>query len=334
MSDLQSSSAPPVASPPMPGVSPGTLLRQARQAQGLHIETVAASLKVSVAKLEALETDQFHTFPDANFVRAFAGSVCRTLKIDAAPVLAALPPGALPRLAQNSEGINTRLRDERSRGLFTLLGGKPIALAVFALLLGALVLFFLPERPVTEAEPEASTEEMATPTEVPATTVPGSTPPVAAPAPAAVVAPAPAVPAATGPVVPPAASPVPVVPPASTPLSSAPPQPPVSSNSSPVAAAALLSASVATPVTPPSATAAAEVLVLSARASSWIRVRDSKGNILLKRTLGAGESVTVSDPPPLNVWVGRADMTDVYIRGERFEIAGIARENVARFEVK
>lgn len=334
MSDLQSSSSSPVASPPMPGVSPGTLLRQARQAQGLHIETVAASLKVSVAKLQALENDQFDAFSDANFVRAFAGSVCRTLKIDAAPVLAALPPGALHKLSPNSEGINTRLRDERSRGLFTLLGGKWIALAVFALLLGALVLLFLPERPQAEAEPEASTEEMATPSEVPATTVPGSTPPVVAPAPAAVVAPAPAVPAATGPVVPPAASPVPMVPPASIPLSSAPPPPPVSSNSSPVAAAALLSASAASVTPPPSATAVAEVLVLSARASSWIRVRDSKGNILLKRTLGAGESVTVPHPPPLNVWVGRADMTDVYIRGERFEITGIARENVARFEVK
>lgn len=330
MSDLQSSSSSPVASTPMPGVSPGTLLRQARQAQGLHIETVAASLKVSVAKLEALENDQFDAFPDANFVRAFAGSVCRTLKIDAAPVLAALPPGALPRLAQNSEGINTRLRDERSRGLFTLLGGKPIALAVFALLLGALVLFFLPERPATEAEPETSTEEVAPPTEPPPTTAPSNAPPVVVPAPA-VVAPSPAVPATTVPVVPPVASPVPVVPPAS-----APQQPPVSSNSGSVAAAtAAAPLSVpAAPVTSPSAIATAEVLVLSARATSWVHVRDGKGATVLQRTLGAGERAVISQAPPLSVTVGRADMTDVTIRGVPFSTTTLSQSNVARFEVK
>ena len=41
------------------GVSAGTLLRQAREAAGLHVASLAASLKVPVRKLEALE--EFHT---------------------------------------------------------------------------------------------------------------------------------------------------------------------------------------------------------------------------------------------------------------------------------
>ncbi len=306
----------------MPGaVSPGALLRQARQAQGLHIETVAASLKVSVAKLEALEADQFQVFPDANFVRAFAGSVCRTLKIDAAPILAALPPGALHQLSPNSEGINTRLRDERSRGLLTLLGGKPIALAVFALLVGAVLLFLMPQPSETEPDAETPAEEapLAIETEPPAVTTTAPAPTDAA-VPAPVASPPAAVPAApaTLPVVPPATS-VPLSPPvpAPAPLSSSPLSPP-----SP--AAAVPAASVNT----------AEVLVLSARASSWIHVRDGKGTTVLQRTLGAGERLVVSQAPPLSVTVGRADMTDVTVRGVPFNTTALSQSNVARFEVK
>ena len=320
MSDLQSPSSPPLTSAPMPGaVSPGALLRQARQAQGLHIETVAASLKVTVAKLEALEADQFQVFPDANFVRAFAGSVCRTLKIDAAPILAALPPGALHRLSPNSEGINTRLRDERSRGLLTLLGGKPIALAVFALLVGAVLLFFMPQPSETEPDAETPAEEasLAVDAEPPAVTTTAPAPTDAA-VPVPVAPPSIAVPAApaTLPVVPPATS-VPLSPPvpAPAPLSSPPPPSP---------AAAVPAASVNT----------AEVLVLSARASSWIHIRDGKGTTVLQRTLGTGERLVVSQAPPLSVTVGRADMTDVTVRGVPFNTAALSQSNVARFEVK
>jgi cytoskeleton protein RodZ len=37
---------------------------------------------------------------------------------------------------------------------------------------------------------------------------------------------------------------------------------------------------------------------------------------------------------PLNVIVGRADATQVQIRGQSFDLAPVTRDNVARFEVK
>ncbi|GAB3363209.1 MULTISPECIES: helix-turn-helix domain-containing protein [Giesbergeria] len=316
MSEL--SSAPTEATVPFaapPSVSPGSLLRQARQAQGLHVETLAASLKVPVAKLEALEADNFAVFPDANFVRAFAASVCRTLKIDAAEVLAAMPPGALPRLAHNSEGINTRLRDERSRSLFTVLGGKSITLAIFALLLGALLVFFLPQR--SETEPEIPEEELSAPAPAPAARLDAEktdhipTPPPTVPTTPSVV------------VAPPTTTPTLAL---SQPQPATPQQLPLSPSPATVAASS-------SPQTAP-AVSAEGVLVLSARASSWIHVRDAKGATVLQRTLASGESVTVTHSPPLWVTVGRADMTDVYVRGARFEIAALSRENVAKFEVK
>ncbi len=69
----------------------GDMLREAREAHGLHIEMVAAALKVSPLKLVALEADDIESLPDPVFARALAASVCRALRIDPAPVLAKLP---------------------------------------------------------------------------------------------------------------------------------------------------------------------------------------------------------------------------------------------------
>lgn len=91
------------------------MLRQARQAQGLHIAALAAAIKVVPRKLELLESDQFDQLPDATFTRALAQTVCRTLKIDAAPVLALLPPPKGHRLEQVAEGLNTPFHERPGR---------------------------------------------------------------------------------------------------------------------------------------------------------------------------------------------------------------------------
>ncbi len=50
----------------------GDLLREAREAHGLHIEMVAAALKVPPQKLMALEADDIASLPDPVFARALA----------------------------------------------------------------------------------------------------------------------------------------------------------------------------------------------------------------------------------------------------------------------
>ena len=57
--------------------APGALLREAREAQGLHIAALAAAIKVTQKKLELLEADRFDALPDATFARALAQTVCR-----------------------------------------------------------------------------------------------------------------------------------------------------------------------------------------------------------------------------------------------------------------
>lgn len=111
MNDVAASSATASAAP----TTAGGLLRQARQAQGLHIAALAAAIKVVPRKLELLESDQFDQLPDATFTRALAHTVCRTLKIDAAPILALLPPPKGHRLEQVAEGLNTPFLDRPGR---------------------------------------------------------------------------------------------------------------------------------------------------------------------------------------------------------------------------
>ena len=93
--------------------------------------------------------------------------------------------------------------------------------------------------------------------------------------------------------------------------------------------AASASVGVGGVVSPP-----AGVLVLRARSESWVQVRDSTGVSVLQRSLAAGESVSVAGQLPLSVVVGRADATEVLVRGKPFDLTAVSRENVARFEVK
>jgi cytoskeleton protein RodZ len=73
---------------------------------------------------------------------------------------------------------------------------------------------------------------------------------------------------------------------------------------------------------------------MRARGPSWVEVTDATGAVQLRKTLNAGESVAVSGALPLSVIVGRADAIDVQVRGQAFELRPLAKDNVARFQVK
>ena len=129
-----------------PGVenSAGTLLRNARQAQGLDIDALAATLKVSTQKLQALEQDRVDLLLDPAFARALASSVCRMLKVDPAPVLQRLPPITAFKMTAQNRGINTpfRPREAGPGSSPRMQFSRPAVLLGLALLLGALVLIF------------------------------------------------------------------------------------------------------------------------------------------------------------------------------------------------
>lgn len=300
------------------GMTAGGLLKEARQAAGMHIAALAVALKVPVSKLEALEADNYTVLPDTVFVRALASSVCRTLKVDPAPILSLLPQSQSPRLSVDSAGINAPVKGsagKSSASSSSSFGGagstsRPVVLVVLALLVGALVLSLFPRHstPVDVA--------ISTPGAVPDALPSGPAEPTPAMEPSAPQSPAEAVAAVPSAAV--AAAPAPAA---------------AASNPAPAAAASNATPGMAVPADV-GAEASTSALVLRARASSWVQVRDANGALALQRNLAAGESVSVSAPTPLAVIVGRADATEVIVRGKPFDLTAVARENVARFEVK
>jgi cytoskeleton protein RodZ len=93
-------------------------------------------------------------------------------------------------------------------------------------------------------------------------------------------------------------------------------------------------APVASAPAAPALAAPAPLLQFVAKAETWVQVTDATGATPLRRGLVAGETVTATGTPPLNVVVGRIDAVDVQVRGEPRDLRAIAKNNVARFEVK
>ena len=283
----------------------------------MHIAALAVALKVPVSKLEALEADNFTVLPDIVFVRALASSVCRVLKVDAAPVLALLPQSPSPSLAADSAGINAPVKGSVGKSTVTSSSfsgngsaSRSVGFVVLALLVGALALYFFPRGEDRVASSSASAPVLSS--------APDAVPTGAADAPAAErpSEPAPA-PAATAP------APTLVAAPALSAAVTA------ATATAPASAPAVGASAPA-----PAADAPAGTLVLRARSESWVQVKDATGALALQRNLAAGESVSVSAQPPLAVVVGRADATEVTVRGKPFDLTAVSRDNVARFEVK
>ena len=320
--------------------SAGALLQQARLAAGVELAALAVALKVSVKKIEALEADRFDQLPDAVFVRALASSICRALKVDPAPVLALLPQSRAPRLDHDEVGLNTPFHTPGDVAKTPFLDrlSRPMVLAALAVLMGALVLIFFPS---TEQRAEigaivASTS--VTPTQAPAMVQPA---PAAVPAPASLPEPpAQSQPPAAAPVTKPAvasASPVakPTVPAPAPAAGSGAVSREAAAPARPVAASAELAPSAdAEQAAARKKLSSTGVVVFKTREASWIEVTDGKGTIQLSRMIEPGEPVGASGPLPLNVTIGRADVTEVTVRGKPFALTDVTRGGVARFEVK
>lgn len=298
-------------SEPVLSISAGDALRQAREGTGLHIAALASLLKVPVKKLEALEGNRFDLLPDAVFIRALAASICRTLKVDAAPILALLPMTTTSRLKTSGAGINEQFRSPGDAPRTSTLAhvSRPAVMAGVVFLLGTLLLLFLPainegfnavkstltgislnsvapRTKVNNSVPEALSTQADTGAEALApVTIPGSVPALISDSSASVVG-------------------------------------GIAGTSSPTLAvsAALLSA--------------ANVVVFTSSGESWVEATDAKGQTVLRRMLAAGEVVGATGQLPLKIVVGRANVTQVQIRGKALDLNPLSKDNVARFEVK
>jgi len=303
VSEFGTSAALPLAEGDIAEKTAGDMLREAREAHGLHIEMVAAALKVPPQKLLALEADDIASLPDPVFARALASSVCRALRIDPAPVLAKLPGAQRPPLAETNRTLNARVVSGTPRWNGGRSGGLPsraLLTVVVLLLIGAGVLFWMPQSAFDQIG--ASVARLTAKNDA-ETMPPADQGGVSEPVPTQAVAP-------TGPVgAAPAAgvvAPVPIAP-----------------------------ASAPTAVVANAGTASSQQLVFVAREECWVTVTEAGGKQLLRRSLQVGETVGLSGTLPLSVVIGRASAVDVQVNGKPYDLKPVTRGGgVARFEVK
>lgn len=280
-------------------IGAGARLRAVREAQGLHIAMLAVSLKVPVKKLEALESDRYDLLPDMVFARALAASVCRALRIDAGPVLAALPRSDFPKIRTDESGLNATFNDAVPGAGNTLQSylTKPLGMAVLLLLVGILVITFFPSKTANDSVTALPQDDTPVVIPMPPVVSDGATEPQM---PASVAA-------------------------------------PTLSNSMNFTGSVDVANLASAPITSPAPTTVAggeSVLTLHANESSWVEVVDAHGVLRLRKTLVKDETVALTGALPLTVVVGRADAVLVAIRGQPFDMTSVSKNNVARFEVK
>jgi cytoskeleton protein RodZ len=293
-------------------LSAGSMLRQAREGAGLHVAALAVTMKIPVKKLEALEADRLDLLLDVAFARALASSVCRTLKIDSVPILAKLPQNIVPKLKSDEMGINTTFHAAgqlNSFGFARFLA-KPVVLTAVALVVGAAVLVFIPNSRETDGSVSAVSS-------------------LPRPVDSSVFAPAKSISAEY-----PVDSSV-VVYQSSAGIA---PRPDAISTEKPTEAVVAESAELGRPTDPASIKkvvgATQGIVAFTARGPSWIEVVDANSDIQIRRTLSTAERVVISGIAPLSVVIGKVDVVDVEVGGKPFSMVGLAKDNVARFEVK
>ena len=278
--------------------SPGGLLRAARESAGVHVAALAGALKIPVSKLEALENDDFAALPDAVFARALASSICRTLDVDPVPVLKLMPKNEVPNFSTASSDIKTSFKDSsRKSGKNSVLeyAMRPVGIAVVILLLGVLALLFIP----LGGESPSFTEKI-TKTDV-------STPDLQ------------------------------VIELSSTEVLATPEDIVIAEAIVEKSVESKIAESTLKALTPTELVAVlpdASLLEFRALGESWVQVRDATKAVVFERTLAKGDVASATGLEPLTVVIGRANMTEVFVRGKAFSLASVAKENVARFEVK
>ena len=306
---------------PAAAVSAGALLRQARQAQGVALGDLAATLKVPVEKLQALEDEDWQRLPDVVFLRALAQTICRTLHLEAAPVLALLPQQKVTALAPQG-GLNAPMRE---RGVPSILATNtkhspwPWVVLLLIVLGGGGYLgvqWMAPEwvRGVSTTVPAPSDPAGDSPLFSPAVPEEGDGGGMGNMGDVAQAGEVPSVQVAA--------------------LMQ--PDLPEEEGAQP-GFAAPATAPAAEPAAAPAAQAAASVspvLRITAKGATWVQVLDAQQRLLIEKILQDGEVFSTSAPKPLTVAVGKADLATVEVNGAPFDVQAVARSNVARFEVK
>lgn len=294
----------------------GEMLRRAREDAGLHIESLAAALKVPVKKLESLENNRWEDLTDATFSRALASSVARHLKLDPAMVLAALPASkAVPLVISGGLGRATPAHGGGSGAL-----SGALRWVVGLVLLAAVLLYFAPQWLPSQTDGPPLTAPVAaySPAELPADRPQQGGEPVSSPAQSAETS---SVSEST---------PLSAVVAGSSPGAG----PPAAGGQVFAAGAAPAAAGLSNLPAADTPATGKELMAVQARGDTWLEVRDSTGRLRIQRLVKAGERLSFEEGSTYTVVVGNAAATDLIVRGKAMDLLSLTKNNVVRLEVQ
>jgi len=295
--------------------TPGAILAEERERQGLSRTDIAQRLHMSVFQVEALEIGDYDRLPRGPFLRGFTRNYARSLGLEADSLVGLLaqdaPRERAPDIVVPTQNIRFDPLGQRLANPYV----KAAGIAAAALVLGFAAmywwLFVRPSGgPAAAAKPAAV--EIAQPQPAPA---------------------APAEPAPPGAGTPPQAD---ATPPGST---ATPAATTAASNTTPAPAPAFaapaapaFAPAASAPDSPPPAAAAGEgQLRLTFRGAAWVEIQDARGKVLLSRTHPGGSSAEVAGKPPFTLVIGNAPEVRLSYNGRDVDLAPHTRVAVARF---
>jgi cytoskeleton protein RodZ len=139
----------------------GGKLRQAREARGLSLRQIAATTRISVAALEALERNDISKLPGGIFSRAFVRSYAVEVGLDPDVTVndyldrfQGEPPPPAPVVQVPEEELAFERRKQQAARVFL------VALAVMLIVAAVVVYYLLKNRPVTATPQEVGEVEL------------------------------------------------------------------------------------------------------------------------------------------------------------------------------
>ncbi len=288
-----------------PAPLPGELLAARRQALDLSIEDVSQRVRLAPRQIIALEANDFDALPGAATLRGFIRSYAKLLGLDSAPLVAMLPQEPTPALDAvgarrplPASGFRPRRygpSTQHRRGARRMAGFAAVVLVFVGTL--AFVAYRKDWLPSAAPQPE----QVTTASDASAIAVghaDGGSEPSSAKSEA--------------------------------PAQSTPEQASVATSGVTSVTAAPTPATLA-PATPAAATAA---LQLNARQDAWVEVIAIRGEKkLFSKLMRAGSTELVPVNEPVTLLVGNVSGIDAVFRGQSLNLAGVARDNVARLRV-
>lgn len=314
----QGAGAPPVEPTAQAPVSPGAKLAAFRGERGWTVEQVASQLNLAPRQIVAIENDDYAALPGMPIVRGFIRAYAKLLKVDAAPLMAALDAQSAPANEEivPRKSLSTPFSDARIPSMTHRpgLSSKWIVGVLVALLLGVAIWASQQRGSGAGApapSPQAQEDAAGAPQEAQA---PTGTVDEVLPVP-------PLDPNAGGNVAPDAGVSQPAAPASNASAAPSAGQAPVAAQPAPMPAA--------------NAQAGANTLRLTAREESWVEVRRASNNsVLVSRIVKAGETASVEVTEPVSLVIGNAAGVDASLRGVPVELKPGTKSNVARVNLK